>query len=63
MRGAIEPGLIDQDAAIRDDNSTASVSESTGGKLCFICLLILYYNQSCSIRTMYSYHLTEEFLK
>ena len=63
MRGANEPGLIDQDVAVRGDSSTASVSDSTGGKLCFICLLVLYYNQSCSIRTMYSYQLTEEFLK
>ena len=45
MRGANEPGLIDQDVAVRDDSSTASVSDSTGGKLCFICLLVLYYNQ------------------
>ena len=65
MHGANEPGLIDQDVAVRDDSSTASgsVSDNTGGKLCFICLLVLYYNQSFSIRTMYSYQLTEEFLK
>ena len=67
MRGANEPGLIDQDVVVRvrDDSSTASgsVSDSTGGKLCFICLLVLYYNQSFSVRTMYSYQLTEEFLK
>ena len=65
IRGANEPGLIDQDVAVRDDSSTAtaSVTDSTGGKLCFICLLVLYYNQSCSKRTMYSYQLTEEFLK
>ena len=67
MRGANELGLIDQDVAVRvrDDSSTASgsVSDSTGGKLCFICLLVLYSNQSFSIKTMYSYQLTEEFLK
>ena len=41
MHGANEPGLIDQDVAVRDDSSTAtaSVSDSTGGKL-----LVLYYN-------------------
>ena len=63
LRGANEPGLIDQDVAVRDDSSTASVSVNTSGKLCFICLLVLYYNQSCSKRTMYPYQLTEVFLK
>ena len=43
LRCANEPGLIDQDVAVRDDSSTAtaSVSDNTSGKLCFICLLVL----------------------
>ena len=36
MRGASEPSLIDQDVAVRDDRSTASVSDSTGGKFYFL---------------------------